>query len=127
MRFLYILFILISVKAFSQTNQPAVCGLSSEDANLIREQMFRNRNAVSSSQINSLQQQRFNINIPVVVHIIGNSNSQGFASPQGVINMICRMNEDFADQNLRFYLKDSLHFVKDDTIFMDAYDSIAIN
>jgi hypothetical protein len=127
MRFLLILFILLSVNAFAQTTLPGECGLSQSDAAAIREQMFRNRNTIPVSQIQSIQQQRFNIHIPVVVHIVGNSNGQGFAGPQGVINMICRMNEDFADQNLRFYLKDSLRFVKDDTIFMDAYDSIAVD
>lgn len=103
------------------------CGVGYEEGLLIREQMFRNRATIDRNEVEALRGRRFTIWIPLVIHIVGNSQGLGFASPGAAVSMVCRLNNDFADQNLQFYIKDSIHFVKDDTIYMDAYDSIAID
>lgn len=128
MRLLSTLFIVFfAAAAIAQTPVPGNCGLDYEEGLELREQMFRNRNLIPQSTIEALQQQRFTIYIPVVVHLVGNSNRQGFAQPQGILSMLCRLNNDFANQNLQFYIKDSIRYVIDDTIFADAYDSIAVD
>jgi hypothetical protein len=109
--------------SFTQGN----CGLNYEEGYLLREQMFRNRVEVPLQTIRNIQNNRFTIHIPLVIHLVGNSNGQGFVAAQNVLGMVCRLNNDFADQNLRFYIKDSLRYLRDDLIFADAYDSLAVN
>jgi hypothetical protein len=125
-QFILIFFLLFSF-GYSFAQSQGECGVSYEDGLLIREQMFRNRAEVSLQTVRTLQQSRFVIHIPLVIHLVGNSNGQGHVTVQNVLSMVCRLNNDFADQNLRFYIKDSLRFVKDDIIFADAYDSVAID
>ena len=111
----------------AQERESGNCGVGYEEGFEIRAQMFQNRANIDRAQIQQLQNQRFTIWIPLVIHLIGNNQGQGFASPSPAVSMICRLNADFADQNIQFYIKDSIRFVKDDTIFVDAYDSIAID
>jgi hypothetical protein len=121
---LSVLFVIaFSAFSFAQGN----CGLSYEEGLQVREQMFRNRAEIPLQTIRNIQNSRFTIHIPLVIHIVGNSNGQGFVAAQNVLGMVCRLNNDFADQNLRFYIKDSLRYLRDDLIFADAYDSLAVN
>ncbi len=119
--------LLFSIGQYSNAQNMPPCGITDEDQYQIREQMFRNRNQIPIEQIQQLQKQRFTIYIPTVIHMIGDSVGNSVVAPQGVLGMMCRLNEDFADQNIQFYIKDSLRYLYDNIIHADAYDSVAID
>ncbi len=122
------LYTILFIPFFSLAQQQAgTCGLSYEEGLLVREQMFRNRQQIAPEQVEALLSQRSSIWIPLVIHLVGNSQGQGFASPSNVLSMVCRLNDDFAPYNLQFYIKDSLRYVMDDIIYADAYDSVSID
>jgi len=127
MKIVLSLFLLFFLNSLLFSQEIGKCGLNFEEGFLLREQMFRNRADIPLQTIRAIQNSRFTIHIPLVIHIVGNSNGQGFASAQNILSMICRLNRDFEDQNLRFYIKDSLRYLRDDLIFADAYDSLAVN
>jgi len=62
------------------------------------------------------------IYIPVTIHLIGNSSGIGHADPKKAVRMICKLNTDFADQNIVFYLNGQIRYINDDFLFSDSYD-----
>jgi hypothetical protein len=106
---------------------PDACGTSVEAQYFQREKMFQNRLRIDQTEIERLQNQRFTIYIPTVIHIVGDSAGNAVADPDGALGMMCRLNEDFADQNIQFYIKDSIRYFYDNIVNADAYDSVSID
>ena len=82
--------------------------------------MQRNRDLYSNSDLAAIRAQRNTIYIPTTIHICGSTTGSGFASPSNAFKMLCRLNADFADQNIQFYLND-IRFIQNDAIYADAY------
>jgi len=102
------------------------CGLRLDEAIELKRDMIQNRNRfplISNANLkNSLP-----LYLPLHIQIVGNQQGIGFANPQAVLSMVCRLNTDFADQNIQFYIKDSLSYLMNDSIYIDAYDSTAVD
>lgn len=127
MRFILPLLFLVLWNSYSFAQTADACGTTVADQAQLKEQMLRNRNSIDIQQIEDIKNQRFTIYIPVVIHLIGDSLGNGFANPAGALGMMCRLNEGFADQNLQFYIKDSIHYIYDNLVNADSYDSVSID
>lgn len=47
------------------------------------------------------------INIPITFHLVADFDGEGRIAKKYVLNMLCRLNYDYADYGIGFYLKDS--------------------
>ena len=61
------------------------------------------------------------INIPVMFHLVANTQGEGRIKRRFVLNSLCRMNRDYAPHGIAFYLKDGgFNEVDNSNIFNDA-------
>ncbi len=115
------LFPLLLLALFASTalmSQSHNCGVIHSDDAIIKERLMRNRTEISSA----LSASRSTVYIPVTIHLIGSSSGSGLASVQKAMQMLCRLNTDFADQNVYFYLNGNIRFIYDDYMHSDSYD-----
>lgn len=111
-RFVYLTFIVVLL-AWSKPQLQAQhsqhgttmhqCGISFEDQLLIRERVFENRRNMD----NLMSQSRSDdtLYIPVTAHLTAANNGSGRYRMRNMLNNLCKLNADFADQNIKFYLK----------------------
>ena len=105
--------------SIGQHNHHLGCGTSSADQELIKERMFENRrnkaellNAFSQAVANRSTNDS-TLWVPVVFHMCSRSNGTGQRSDAWVLNEMCYFNENFADQNIQFYLVNINRFNSD--------------
>lgn len=101
---------------FSLLNAQHNCGVRHGEDTEIKARMMRNR-----SELPFVPEFRNTIYIPTTIHLIGSSAGGGFANQQTVMEMLCRLNEDFADQNILFYLNGNVRYVYNDFMHSDSY------
>lgn len=123
---IYILFAFMASLPFISAQNLHDCGVDHAMDTENKNRMLRNRDAYSLSDLEAIRAQRSTIYIPTTIHICGNTAGAGFASPSNAFKMLCRLNADFADQNIQFYLND-IRFVYNDAIFADAYNATTMN
>ena len=85
--------------------------------------MLENRRTIPQAAVDQFVNSRATKYIPVKVHVIGNSNGEGYVSIDNVLKMICDMNEDYASQDIRFYFKDvttSIRFANNQNVYNDG-------
>jgi hypothetical protein len=92
------------------------CGVRHGDDTAIKAKMMRNRNTVNAPEF------RNTVYVPVTIHLIGSSGGGGAHKPEEAIKMLCKLNEDFADQNIYFFLNGNVRFLFDDYLHSDSYD-----
>ena len=106
------LFILIAVMAsFSQAQTPLYkkqhnanwCGSSLQDNILIKERMIKNR----TEMVNWVDSITTIVWVPIQFHIVTNDSGGDHVRELSVFDMLCAINEDYLDQNLQFFIKDS--------------------
>jgi len=119
MRLLYFSFLCSLLWVGQLLAQQAPCGVSLADGAAIKAQMMENRRNINLAQI-SRQNTTY---IPLSLHLVGNEAGQGFASGSKAVEMLCKLNSDFADQNIFFYLNGPVRFIYDDVIYDDAYNN----
>lgn len=56
--------------------------------------------------------------IPLQIHIVGDDNGNGYYSLSDLFNTICRLNSDFEQTNLYFYLENDINYIDNS----DYYD-----
>jgi hypothetical protein len=95
------------------------CGVGLEDGALIKARMMRQRVAAQQAgaprQANALPTY-----IPVAVTSVSNTSGQGHANPSDVLAMMCDLNADYNDQNVYFFLKDSIRYRQNNNLYNDA-------
>lgn len=94
------------------------CSMSHEDGLLVKARMLENRRLVEAGLLNP--NRRSITYIPVAIHNVGNTSGQGFVSVENILAMLCDVNNDYADQDVRFYIKDSIRYLQNNNIYNDA-------
>jgi hypothetical protein len=104
------------------SGQNQSCGTSSSDM-VIASEIFRK--AGLSSRPASL---RGSNNIPIKFHLVNNSAGLGRVSTNDILNQFAKLNSEFKDYNLSFYLKDNYKFniINDTRIFDNARQNEAL-
>ena len=114
--------ILLIISIASTNAQHFGCGVNHQFDSEIKNRMIRNRSLYNTISTQS----RSTIYIPVTIHIVGPTNGGPSANPSKTMEMLCRLNEDFANQNIYFFL-DSIRFIANDFIHSDGYGWPQIN
>ena len=105
----------------AQNNTPVLgCGVGLEEGAMIIERLEENRRTISPEQIQQVMNARAIQYIPTKVHIIGDDNGSGYADIDNVLASICDLNNDYATQDIKFYLKDvsnTFHYFNSTTLY----------
>jgi hypothetical protein len=110
---LLLLSLLLTFNLLSAQHQ---CGVRHGDDTAIKARMMRNRSTINAPEF------RNTVYVPVTIHLIGSSGGGGAHKPEEAIKMLCKLNEDFADQNVFFFLNGNVRFLYDDYLHSDSYD-----
>lgn len=61
--------------------------------------------------------------VPVRFTIVRPANGTGGVSEKNILRLMCRLNEDYAPQNIRFYFKDDFKYMNNDLVNTDPRSS----
>lgn len=92
----------VSIGSAVAAQHGAVCGTPAEISKWT-EDYLSNRQAFQKN--NNL------LYVPLVVHIVGTDEGNGYVSVNSVLNALCTLNEDFASGNVQFYLDGALRYI----------------
>lgn len=93
------------------------CSVGLEEGALIKDRMMRQRTAMQHlpRQANALPTY-----IPVAITSVANTSGQGHADITDIMAMMCDLNADYSDQNVFFYIKDSIRYRQNNNLYNDA-------
>ncbi len=98
---------LISIQMFAQLeNSNLKCGVGLDEGGLIKERMLENRRLIPQTQIDAFISNRAIKYIPVKYTLVSNSATTGYVDIDNVLSMHCDLNNDYATQEIKFYLRD---------------------
>lgn len=80
---------------------PFTCGTSQEDLQAAKEQMFKNM-----EELRGVALPRTVTYVPVRFWRVGKSDGTGKIPERNILDALCTLNENYADQNIQFYLKE---------------------
>ena len=78
------------------------CGTTLQDNILIKERMMKNR----VDMANWVDTRTAVTWVPIKFHLVGNAAGGDHVSELKVFDMLCAINEDYADQDIQFFIKD---------------------
>ena len=79
------------------------CGSSLQDNLLIKERMIKNRTEMA----NWVDTRTAILWVPIRFHIVTNDSGGDHVRELNVFDMLCEINEDYLDQEIQFFIKDS--------------------
>ncbi len=110
------------ISVFAQEQQQhnhAACGVSTVDQELIMDRLFENRRNkdLLEAEFELFKQGRASGDttfwVPVVFHMAAQADGTGQRKDDWVLEQMCFFNENFASQNIKFYLKGINRFNSD--------------
>ena len=112
----------LSLQAQAQ-NTPHVCGTTMQDQEAIRAKLDFNR-ANKNELLERLAVRRDNgiLYVPIQFHLAGASDGTGFLGLDQLWANMCRLNNDYADQNIQFYLSDAPTYIANDLLYNNNGD-----
>ena len=54
--------------------------------------------------------------VPLKIHLAGTSNGTGYRSEAAILDMVCELNEQYADQNIQFYIYQGFNYIANNTV-----------
>lgn len=55
--------------------------------------------------------------IPLTIHIVGNDNGAGYYAMNSLIRAMCRLNEDFAQANIQFFIEGEVRYINNSAYY----------
>lgn len=105
-------------EAPAQTN--GWCGTSREALDLITGRLLANKEAYRNSPV----QFRNTVYAPVKFHLVGRTDGSGVISRRRVLDQFCKLNRDFADAGIQFYIKDGFNYISNTAVFTNHQNTI---
>ena len=101
--------------------QHNICGLTQEDDQLLIQRTRINKARVAAPDFSRFMVDRY---VPIVYHIIRNTDGSSGISAQQVYKTHCDMNTFYAEQEtgIQFYLQE-LNYIDNDAAFQDHYNA----
>ena len=96
------------------------CGTTHEDQLLIKQRMVENRR--NEAQIYQEYMLRRDANstgifyVPIQFHIAGTQTGEGYIPLTDVLGALCKLNDDYRDQNIQFYLN-GISYINNNFLF----------
>ena len=93
----------------AQQNTTGRCGTTDHDhERLIVKRFLENR---ENARLNPVQTRNAVIYVPVKFHLVADNNGEGRVAGSKVLEQLCQLNEDYADQEIQFYIKDGFNYI----------------
>ena len=96
------------------------CGTTGELAEPIAERLKLHKLAIENHEI---VHPRSTVYVALKFHLVGKDDGTGRIGEGKILTQICTLNEDFADQNIQFYIDDSFNYINDTQTFNDHEDT----
>ncbi len=98
------------VSAGLNSQQTPFCGTSNlED---IKQQMIENRVEIPRVRLRNAITY-----VPLKAHIMGNSEGNGKLSEDDLLDMLCKLNENFSELDIQFYFKDGFNYINNTFLY----------
>lgn len=98
------------------------CGTSVQDQHILLQRQSQNKAAMHEHPVAFREIQY----IPIKFHLIAESDGSNMVPKQRVLRQLCLLNEDFADLNLQFYIKDGFNYILSDEVYSNHADNETI-
>jgi Secretion system C-terminal sorting domain len=98
------------------------CSVSHADQTQIVERMQENRRNAAALMADFAHTQRTGngkVWIPIQFHIVGNSQGQGYKDLNDIWDNMCRLNTDYASQNIQFYMPEGPRYINNDALYIN--------
>jgi hypothetical protein len=97
--------------AISQHFKRGVCGVHSHHMDEMEKLYPNDEKGVQNFDRNAT------IHVPIQFHLVANDAGTGRIPPAFVLKQLCKLNEDFASSNMRFYLHNTFLHINDTDIY----------
>lgn len=117
------LMVLMVLGLQAQNQSTYGCGVGLAEGTAIKERMLENRRTVPQEAIDAFQNSRNIKYLPVKFHVVTNSAGEGQVQLSNLMAMLCDMNNDFASQDVQFYMQgssNSINFIRNNSIYNDG-------
>ncbi len=101
-------FTLISFSQPGFSQQIPVCGTSMEDISLLSERLLYNKSVAQTQIIQDRDGIQY---VPVKFHLAADDDGSDRVLVARVLDQLCALNEDYADQNIQFFFKDGFNYI----------------
>lgn len=120
---LIILTLIVPALISAQSDLPFVCGVEGHLGLELQKQLRATKDLFYKEPFlefrNEVQY------VPVVFHIVRRTDGTGGASESDILDQLCDLNNDFAEMNLQFYLKDgTFNYIKNSAVYSNHVNTI---
>jgi Secretion system C-terminal sorting domain len=119
---LCVAFLAVNLAAIAQHLPHSGCSVGVQDGALIKNRMLENRRAIANGEIFVQRTPNAITYIPLTITSVANTSGQGHATYANMFAMVCDLNADYLDQDIQFYIKDSIRFRQNNSVYNDAGD-----
>lgn len=120
LRFLFSFFLLSGIAAVQAQTHVGPCGNGGGEWNdALADRLLRNKQLLEDNPL----QFRSTVYVPVRIHMVANSSGQGRVLHSRVLEQMCRLNSDFADMGMQFYIKGINDNINDTAIYNAQYNA----
>ena len=123
---LFIPFLSFSQNTNNSASTPFNCGISAESAALVKERLMANRDLFSRQELEDMANSRTTTYIPVSIHnVAGDASGLGKTDESTILAFLCGLNAIYSDQNVQFYIHNSINNHINNYIYTNAGTSTA--
>ena len=108
-----LVFVIISFELAGQSFQ---CGTEGELSKGMVTRMLMNKARVKAGIV---EFRNNTIYLPIKFHIVAKSDGSERVKESEILKMMCTVNDDFADQNIQFYIKGGFNYINNDNVYDD--------
>lgn len=109
----------LSTTLFAQHLPAGQCGTNSQAEDIQR--LLRNKQFVKEFGI---EKDGLTTLIPLKLHLVGRNDGSGRISELDALEGICKLNEDFAPLDMRFYLYEGFNYIDNSTLYDLQYPNV---
>jgi Secretion system C-terminal sorting domain len=102
------------------------CGTTIESQESVLDRMFTNRRERESllARRDLMYRSGDSITfIPIQFHIVGSSNGQGYIELDNLYAGMCRINSDYKDQNIQFFMSGPPIYINNDNLYNNSFEN----
>lgn len=100
---------------------PRNCGMTHEDEKELAERVKLNKELLKSGVI---PESRGEITyVPIKFHIMANSGGFGGVTEETLFSTLCRINDDYREQDIQFFMEDGFNYINNTTAFENPSSS----
>ncbi len=111
MKKIFTIFILLALMGMNEIHAQKHghnwCGTTYEDETKILERLVRNRAKYANQTLTRMP----TMWTPIKFHIINKNDGTGGVSPIKIYEMMCTVNEEYADQDIQFFIKGDFNYI----------------